>query len=125
MHFEELRIYQIAVRLEAELFKHIGNIPKGYKIEQVDQITRSSSSVSANIVEGWNRRFYPRDFIRFLSIALGSSDETQHHLIILYNKKCIMELVYQEFRNEYKNLSIKILNLINHLRKKHKIINAA
>ncbi len=44
-----------------------------------DQIRRSSASAPANIAEGF-RRYKPRDFARYLRIALGSLGETQNHL---------------------------------------------
>lgn len=125
MHFNELRIYQISIKLEKEIYEIIQTIPYNWTIEQVDQIKRSSSSISSNIVEGWNRRFYPKDFIRFLSIALGSSDETQHHIRVLYNKSCVDQNFYDKYAKEYKNLSIKILNFINCLRRKYNIIYPA
>lgn len=119
MHFNELRVYKIATQLEKELFPIVDKLP--WYIEQVEQIKRSSSSISANIAEGFGRRFYPKDYIRFLTIALGSSDETQHHLNILYNKKCIDKKTFKFYLNQYKNLSIKILNFINYLRRKHNL----
>ncbi|MBU1018171.1 four helix bundle protein [Patescibacteria group bacterium] len=119
MHFNELRVYAIATQLEKELFPVIDKLT--WRIEQVGQIKRSSSSISANIAEAFGRRFYPKDFIRFLTIALGSSDETQHHLNILYNKKCIDKKAFEFYLNQYKNLSIKILNFINYLRRKNNL----
>jgi len=123
MHFSELRVYKIATQLEKEIYHVVQKIPYNWEIEQTKQIKRSSSSISANIVEGWSRRFYARDYIRFLSIALGSSDETQHHIRILYNKDCVDQIFCEKYTKEYKNLSIKILNYINYLRKKHNIIH--
>lgn len=47
--------------------------------EFCDQIRAASSSAPANIAEGfW--RFRPREFARFVRIALGSLGETQNHL---------------------------------------------
>ena len=121
MFYKELYVYQIAVELETGLFRLLSIIPLDWKIEQIKQIKRSSSSISANIVEGYGKRYYPKDFIRFLYISLGSSDETQHHLRILYNKQCINQERFQYFEKKYHNLSVKILNLIKYLKKKNNI----
>jgi len=121
MDINDLRVYKISTQLELEVIKLVNNIRFNWRIVQVNQIKRSSSSISANINEGWSRRFYPKDYIRFLIIALGSSDETKHHLKIMYNNECISELDYLNLHKQYKNLSVRILNLINFLKKKYKI----
>jgi four helix bundle protein len=121
MFCKDLRIYKIASELETELFGTVKQVTGFCHVKLVDQILRSSASISANIIEGYSRRTYPRDFIRFLHIALGSSDETQHHLIVLYNRKCLSSLEYQQFSKKYKNLSVRIVNYIKYLNNKHSI----
>ena len=121
MNIDDLVVYKIACELELEVLKLINSLKNGWKIIQVNQINRSSSSVSANIAEGWGRRFYPKDYIRFLTIALGSSDETKHHLKVLYNSNCITELDYLNLFKRYKNLSVRILNLINSIKSNSKL----
>lgn len=122
MNLEDVRVYKSALELSGKINRLIKSIPYYWRINQSDQILRSSSSVAANIAEGFSRRFYPRDFIRFLIIALGSSDESQNHLYELHNKKCISENEFNDYFKAYKDLSIKILNLVNHLKKKHHIV---
>jgi len=116
---EDLVIYQIALRLSKEIHELTGKILVHWKINDVGQIRRSSSSVPSNVAEGFGQRFYPKKFIHFLNIALGSSDETKNHLRSLFNKAHIKNEQIDHYENQYKNLSIKILNLINYLRKKH------
>ncbi len=121
MLYTELRIYNISQELSKEIFWITKKIPYYWKNRDVDQIRRSSASVPANIAEGYSRRFYARDFIRYLIIALGSSDETQVHIKSLFDKEYLSLADFNTFSNRYKNLSIKILNYINFLKKKHKI----
>ena len=121
MLYTELRIFNISQKLSKRILDLIIKIPNNWTIKDVDQIKRSSSSIPANIAEGHARRFYPRDFIRYLSISLGSSDETQVHLNSLYNQSLISKSEYENLFKEYKNLSIKILNYINFLKEKHNI----
>ena len=59
-------------------------LPKFEMYEEGSQIRRSSKSVRSNIVEGYGRRDYKQDYIRFLVIALASNDETTDHLETLY-----------------------------------------
>ncbi len=121
MNIDDLVVYKIACTLESDILKLINGLKNGWKIIQVNQINRSSSSVSANIVEGWGRHLYPKDFIRFLTIALGSSDETKHHLKVLYNSERISKLDYSNLYKQYKNLSVRILNLINSIKSNNKL----
>lgn len=118
MNIDDVKIYQIATQLESGVVKLINKFKHNREIIQINQINRSSSSISANIVEGWSRRYYPKDYVRFLTIALGSSDETKHHLKVLYNGECISEFDYLNLYKQYKNLSVRILNLINFIKKK-------
>ena len=121
MHYTDLRIYDISLKLVGEVYQLVEKIPFNWKIDEVDDIKRSSSSVPSNIVEGFGRRFYPRDFIRFLNLSLASSDETQTHLNKLFIKKLIKQSEFEYYFRVYKDLSIRILNYINYKKKKHNI----
>jgi four helix bundle protein len=54
-------------------------LPKFEMYETGSQIRRSSKSVRSNIVEGYGRRRYRNDYIRFITYALASNDETTDH----------------------------------------------
>lgn len=116
MNFTDLRIYQLAIKLSKEVDSLVNRIPNNWRIKEIDQIRRSSSSVPSNIAEGCGRQMYPKEYIRFLTIALGSSDETQSHIELLYCKRYINVEDRDNYINQYKNLSIKILNLINKIK---------
>ena len=45
------------------------------------QLRRSASSISANIAEGCGKTSR-KETIRFLEIASGSANETEHHLLV-------------------------------------------
>ena len=121
MLFKDLLVYQIASKLSKEIDNYIKQIPQYWNIAECSQIMRSASSVAPNIAEGFAKQIYPKEYIRFLNIALGSSDESQSHIYLLFQKKHISKDKYEYFENQYKNLSIKILNLIKSIRKAHKI----
>ena len=48
--------------------------------EEGSQVRRSSKGITASIVEGYGRRKYKADFIKFLVYAHASCDETIIHL---------------------------------------------
>ncbi len=61
----------------------LSELPNFELYEEGSQIRRSSKSVVANIVEGYGRRRYKADYVRFLTCALASCDETREHLELL------------------------------------------
>jgi four helix bundle protein len=80
MNYEDLEIWKIANELVLQIQKlTINDIPKFEMFETGSQIRRSIKSVKANIVEGFGRRQYKLEFIRFLVIAMASNDETIDH----------------------------------------------
>jgi len=52
---------------------------------------------------------------------MASSDESQDHLEKLKNNDHIKSEIVDDYIKRYKHLSIKILNFINYLKKKHNI----
>ena len=116
--FKDLIIYNISVQLAKEIFDLTEKIPRNWQIKEADQIRRSSTSAPANISEGFARRFYAKDYIHYLNMALGSSDETQNHLKSLSYKKYINSMDSDDLSKRYKNLSVRIVNMINYLRKR-------
>ncbi len=58
----------------------IEKLPKFEMYEEGSQIRRSVKSVRSAIVEGYGRRAYKQEFIRFLTYAIASNDETRDHL---------------------------------------------
>ena len=118
---EELEIYQIALQLAKEINKLVKQIPHYWSIEECRQILRSSSSASSNIEEGFAQRFYPKQFIKYLYTAMGSSDESKGHMRKLHNNGHIKPEIANSYIKRYKGLSIKILKFINRLRKRYNI----
>ena len=117
----ELVIYQIALQLAKEINELVKQIPHYWNIEECGQILRSSSSASSNIEEGFSNRFYPKQFIKYLYTAMGSSDESKGHMEKLRNNGHVKPEIADNYIKRYKSLSIKILRFINHLRKRHNI----
>ena len=99
MSYRNLEIWQLAKILIIDIHKMtLNELPKFEMFEEGIQIRRSSKSVKSTIVEGYGRRRYKQDFIRFLTYALGSCDETIDHLETLYETKSLKD------NNLYNNL---------------------
>jgi four helix bundle protein len=85
-------------------------LPKFELCEEASQIRRSSKAVTSVIVEGYGRRIYKGDFIRYIMIGITQCDETILHLEFLFETNSLTNKeLYEEFYTEYTRLS-KMMN---------------
>ena len=84
MSYKKLKIWQEARQLSIKVHQMTMTLPKFELYEIGSQIRRSSKSIRSNIVEGYGRRRYKSDYIKFLIYAHSSVDETRDHLETLY-----------------------------------------
>lgn len=80
---EDLEIYNLAYDLAIEVHKISMKLPNYELFEQGSQIRRSSKSIKDNIVEGYGRKRYKSDFLKFLTYAHASCNETISQLKII------------------------------------------
>jgi len=85
MSYRDLEIWKLARQVAIVVHRMtLQDLPKFEMFEEGSQIRRSAKSISANIVEGFGRRRYKQEFIRFLVFAHASCDETIEHLETLF-----------------------------------------
>lgn len=95
-------------------------LPKLEMYEVGSQIRRSIKSVRANIVEGYGRRRYKQEFIRFLTYSHASCDETIDHLEMLFETESLTDAAgYQEIHEELDRLGRKLNLLIQSVESQH------
>jgi four helix bundle protein len=83
---ENLKIYTMAAELELAVFELTKKFPSDEKFRSVDQLRRSSSSVTNNIAESYNKRSI-KEKIRILhDIVKGEAEETKRNLIMCQRK---------------------------------------
>lgn len=80
-HFTDLESWKINHSLVLLIYRLTQSFPAQEKFGIIDQLRRASSSVTANIAEGWGRYHFP-DKIRFYHLARGSLMEVQNFLIL-------------------------------------------
>jgi four helix bundle protein len=122
MNYEDLEIWRIANELVLQIqLLTINDIPKYEMYETGSQIRRSMKSVKSHIVEGYGRRIYKHEFIRFLIIAIASNDETIDHLKTLYLTKSLTDTVkYDDLLKRLQELGRKLNCFISAVEKGHK-----
>jgi four helix bundle protein len=112
--YKDLEIYQIAYELAIEVHEISLTLPKFELYEQGSQIRRSSKSIKDTIVEGYGRKRYKDDFIRFLTYAQGSCDEVISQLNMIndlyFNEHPLTELI-----SKYDMLGKKINKFIQYV----------
>ncbi len=121
MSYKNLDIGKLASELVVDIHKlSLNELPKFELYEEGSQIRRSMKSVKSNIVEGYGRRQYKQEFIRFLIYSLSSNDETIDHLETLYETGSLKnENLYNNLHNRLEILGKMINNFIKSVEKKH------
>ena len=121
MSYKKLHIWEISFAVVQDIHKMTMNLPRFEMYETGSQIRRSSKSVKSNIVEGYGRRKYKNDFIRFLYFAMASNIETISHLEILYETESLSDkAIFQKYYNKLNLLGKKINTFIQSVEKNHK-----
>jgi four helix bundle protein len=77
--YVELQVWQKAHELTLEIFRITEKYPRSDMFGIVSQMRRSSSSVAANIAEGFGRGT-TKELLRSLQIARGELEETRYFL---------------------------------------------
>jgi len=80
MSYRNLEIWRLAREVSIETHRMTFSLPKFEFFETGSQIRRASKSIRSNIVEGYGRRRYKGDYLKHLTYAQASCDETLDHL---------------------------------------------
>ena len=119
--YKDLDIYKKAHKLAIEIHGMSLKLPKFEMYEEGSQIRRSGKSVASNIVEGFGRRRYKAEFVKFLTYSLASCDESREHLDTLFETKSLKDKNnYTYFFKEYDHLGRMITNFIKSVGYGHK-----
>ncbi len=114
LSYKNLEIWQAARSLVIDIHKMtLEKLPKFELYEEGSQIRKSSKSVKSTIVEGYGRRKYQQDYIRFLTYAIGSNDETIDHLENLFETGSLTDSqLFENLHDRIEVLGKKLNNFI-------------
>jgi len=111
--YRDLEIYKESKRLAIEIHKMSLMLPKFEMFEEGAQIRKSSKTTKSCIVEGYGRRRYKAEYIRYLIFAQSECDETILHLDFLFETKSLTdEQLHIDLITEYDTLSKRINKFI-------------
>jgi four helix bundle protein len=121
MSYKKLQIWEIARELTIEIHRlSLKELPKFEAYEEGSQIRRSMKSVRSNIVEGYGRRRYKQDFIRFLTYAHASCDETIDHLEMLHETESLRNTpLFEKLHLQLDQLGGKLNRFIGSVEAQH------
>jgi len=121
MSYKNLEIWKLSREVVIDIHKlTLTELPKFELYEEGSQIRRSSKSTKSTIVEGYGRRDYKQDFIRYLSFSIASNDETLDHLETLWETESLKnEKLYNEIHEKIVRLGRKINLFIKAVEEHH------
>ena len=124
MSYRDLQIWQLSRELVADVHRMtLQKLPKFEMYEEGAQIRRSMKSVKSNIVEGYGRRRYKHDYIRFLTSAHASCDETIDHLETLFETGSLVdEPLYRSLHERLDALGGKLNRFIQGVERQHRSV---
>lgn len=112
----DLEVYNLSLELLENVYKLIQVIPINHKRLKY-QLMEAAEKIAPQIAEGFGKKRSSKEFCRFLSMALGSSDEVITHL----REVKIISKTYTRIDNDecdslienYKILSKKLNRLLS------------
>jgi len=120
MNYKDLEVWKIAKEISIDIHKMTLALPKFEMYEVGSQIRRSSKSIRSNIVEGYGRRRYKNEFIKFIVYAIASTDETIDHLETLFETESLQDAVlYKSLLGKSNLLGKKLIKFLDSVEKQH------
>ena len=111
--FEDLEVFQRAYKISLDIHKASLSFPSVEQYGLGQQIRNASKSICANIAEGFGKRSYSQaEWIRYLKVAVGSSDEMRVWTRYCLDLGYVEERIWQKWSTEYKEISRMLQGLI-------------
>ena len=94
------------------------NLPRFEIYEEGSQIRRSMKFAKSNIVEGYGRRIYKQEYIRFLIYSQASCDGTLDHFDNLHIIESLKDKhLYEDLNSRLEILGKKLNTFLKELKK--------
>jgi four helix bundle protein len=118
-NFENLRVYKLSEELADEVWKIVLRWNAFAKDTVGKQIVRSADSIGANIAEGTGRHNF-QDNQRFVKIARGSLNETQHFLRRAFKRNLLTSADVKKLKPLVDNLAPQLNSYLKSIGRDHK-----
>ena len=108
--YRDLVVWQKSKNFCINIYKLTSKFPEAERFGLMSQLRRAAVSIPSNIAEGQARRS-TNEFVRFLSIALGSLAEAETQIMIARR----LDYLNEEQMNELLALSAEVGRILNGL----------
>lgn len=110
--YKDLKVYRESRALAIEIHKISKTFSPSDQYEEGSQVRPSSKAVTSLIVEGYGRKRYKGELIKYLVYALAECDETLVHLDFLRETAVLKKEEYVELSRKYDLLSKRLNTFI-------------
>lgn len=115
--YRDLLVWQDSMELVVKIYRATSKFPKEERYSLIDQLRRAAISVPSNIAEG-NGRSRTGDYLRHLSVAVGSLHELETQVQIATRLEYISEDVQDDLLNAAAAIGRMLSGLIRALRRR-------
>ncbi len=115
-YFEKLDVWNNSRELVKEIYHMTSNFPNEEKFGITNQIRRASSSISANIAEGFSRKT-DKEKARFITIAYSTTIEVINFLILSNDLGFLDDVNYKILREKTESITNQLNALYTTLNK--------
>lgn len=113
---KDLKVWQKSIELVKSIYKASDFLPKEEQYGLCSQVRRSAVSVASNIAEG-HARDSTKEYLRFISVALGSLSELQTQFIIIKE----LNFLNDDLVGEVNSISDEVGKMLRGLQKSLKL----
>ena len=124
---ENLKVYTMAKELELKIHFATKEFPKEEKFRSIDQLNRSSSSVTNNVAEAYYKQSVKEKIHILRDIAITEAEETRTNLLRCAEKGFISKEKAEQISEEYITLRKALFGYIRFLQgfNEKKLINSS
>ena len=113
--YRKPQVWERAHRLTLDVYEATSTFPKGEQYGLTTQLRRAAASIPANIAEGCGRKG-DAELARFLTIAMGSTNELDYHLLLARDLGYLQSSNYEHLAIEAQGVAKMLSTFIDRLR---------
>jgi len=114
--YEDLQTFKLADALVIDVYEHTRAFPVEERFGLQSQLRRASVSVVANIIEG-SARPTPREYMRFLHVAIGSASAMSYLLTLSGRLSLAPSPHCHTLAERYRHVTRALINQVGALRR--------